>query len=132
MKKYKLLSTVFGIIILIFVWSFSYAAPTFISPQMDGEEIVIVIRPTIPPGAPRSIVINPFSAILIDGTVQLFCDVPYGTVKVNLESISGDTISTYFDTTSGCLTLPISGNTGYYMLRITTISGQEFIGEFGI
>lgn len=80
--------------------------------------------------APRSN--NPFFAELSDGYVLLGASTTCGTVSVRITSTAGDDFNTYFDTSSGVIILPVSGNTGSYLLSITTSDGAHYIGEFTI
>ena len=75
---------------------------------------------------------NPFYAELENGNVVLGSFSYYGTVEISLTSTAGDNYSTVFDTVDGTILIPISGNTGDYILLITTASGLEFIGEFSL
>lgn len=98
----------------------------------DPEQIIIVQSSTIPPGSPRMPAYNPFYAELENGNVVLGSFSYYGTVEISLTSTAGDNYSTVFDTVDGTILIPISGNTGDYILLITTASGLEFIGEFSL
>lgn len=98
----------------------------------DGDPIIIKVSTTqIPDGAPRSAANNPFTAYRDDTEVELFsADSTYGTVGVYLFSTAGDFVSTSFDTTSGSITIPISGLSGNYTIIITTSGGVAFEGQF--
>lgn len=98
-----------------------------------GDTIFISQIPTTSDG-PRTPVSIPFFAELIDGanTVLLSATDSIGTVSVQITSTAGDNYSTYFNTASGAILLPISGNTGYYTLTITTLDGIHYVGEFTI
>lgn len=96
-----------------------------------GHIIILSQRPDAP-GAPRTPVVNPFMAELMDGfnSVLLGSTDDVGTVAVQITSTAGDNYSTYFDTSDGTIFLPISGNTGYYSLTIVTSDGTQYVGEF--
>ena len=96
----------------------------------DG--IFIGVKETIPPGSPHMPAYNPFYAELMNGYVILGCYSSIGTVDVSLTSTAGDDYSIEFDTSTGAILIPISGNTGEYTLLIVTGTGVEFIGEFEI
>ena len=98
----------------------------------DPEQIIIVQSSTIPPGSPRMPAYNPFYAELENGNVVLGSFSYNGTVEISLTSTAGDNYSTVFDTVDGTILIPISGNTGDYILLITTAFGLEFIGEFSL
>lgn len=100
---------------------------------MCGDVIFIVPRPDTP-GAPRTPVVNPFIAELMDGnnSVLLGSKDNVGIVSVQITSMAGDNYSTYFNTSVGAILLPISGNAGYYILTIITPDGTHFVGEFTI
>ena len=98
----------------------------------DPEQIIIVQSSTIPPGSPRMPAYNPFYAELENGNVVLGSFSYYGTVEISLTSTAGDNYSTVFDTVDGTILIPMSGNTGDYILLITTAFGLEFIGEFSL
>lgn len=100
-----------------------------------SESIVIIVQqdPAVtPPGAPRTPVFNPFFAELMNGYVLLGSSSSYGTVHVTITSTAGDNYTTSFDTEDGTIVLPISGDSGFYSLRITTSGDLQFIGEFTI
>ena len=99
----------------------------------DEGEILIEQRNDDLVGLPRSQAHNPFTAFL-DGTdVELYsADATYGTVGVYLFSTAGDLVSTYFDTTTGSITIPISGLSGSYTIIITTSDGLVFEGAFSL
>ena len=100
----------------------------------SSENTPIIIRqdPTNVNGAPRMPVFNPFFAELLSGYVLLGSTSPYGTVDVDITSTAGDSYSTSFDTLDGAIVLPVSGDSGFYSLRITTAAGVQFVGEFTI
>lgn len=100
---------------------------------IGGHVIIIVQRPDTP-GAPRTPVVNPFVAELMDGSTSVLLGATdvIGTVSVQISSTAGDNYSTYFDTSDGAILLPISGNIGYYTLTISMPDGTLFIGEFTI
>ena len=98
----------------------------------DPKQIIIVQSSTIPPGSPRMPAYNPFYAELENGNVVLGSYSYCGTVEISLTSTVGDDYSTAFDTADGTIRIPISGNTGDYILLITMATGLEFIGEFSL
>lgn len=99
-----------------------------------NHPILILQDPTEIPDAPRMPAFNPFIAELMEGNNAILLGVTSycGTVTVHIISTAGDDIFTYFGTADGAIILPISGNTGYYSLTITTASGTHFIGDFTI
>lgn len=102
-----------------------------LSVSFDGENIIIEQKPETPDGTPRSQAHNPFTAFLDDTDVELYsADATYGTVGVYLFSTAGDLVSTYFDTATGSITIPISGLSGSYTIIITTSDGLVFEGRF--
>ena len=105
-----------------------------LSAQNNGEIIIVVQQdePITPPGAPRSPEYNPFFAELVWNSVLLGSMNSCGSVSVEIASTAGDNYSVYFDTTTGMILLPISGNPGDYTIRITTPMGVHYIGEFTI
>ena len=62
--------------------------------------------------------------------VILCCTESCGNVTVTLTSTAGDWYQTVFDTSDGILYIPVSGDSGYYSLCITTSDGDHFFGEF--
>lgn len=102
------------------------------SSQGDGTEIIIQPTPLIPQGTPRAPVFNPFYAYWEGSCVSLGSTSSYGTVSVCIVSTAGDYVTTGFDTDDGIILIPISGNTGHYILTIVTESGLVFEGEFDI
>ena len=98
----------------------------------DSQMIPIVNKGNGSNNNPRTPANNPFTAVLYDTYVLLGCLGDYGDVSVELTSTAGDNYSTSFDTADGAILIPVSGNTGYYILSIITQSGQEFVGEFNI
>lgn len=98
----------------------------------DHQTILIHQDTTDEQGAPRMPVFNPFFAELLSGYVLLGSTSPYGTVDVDITSTAGDSYSTSFDTLDGAIVLPVSGDSGFYSLRITTAAGVQFVGEFTI
>lgn len=98
----------------------------------DNTPILIHHNPTNPMGEPRTPVNNPFFAELLEGSgyVQLGVTTPCGVVSVQITSTAGDTFFTYFNTSTGSILLPISGDAGDYTLLITMADGIQFIGEF--
>ena len=102
--------------------------------EPKGGHIIIIVQRPDTPGAPRTPVVNPFVAELMDGSTSVLLGATdvIGTVSVQISSTAGDNYSTYFDTSDGAILLPISGNIGYYTLTISMPDGTLFIGEFTI
>ena len=98
----------------------------------DPGEILILPQNDIPDDAPRSPVLNPFYAYLINGFVLLGSNRSIGDVYVALTSTAGDNYSTVFDTSEGSIIIPISGFAGDYTLLLTDAFGAQFVGEFEI
>lgn len=98
-----------------------------------GKTIIIVPFPSTSEG-PRNPANSPFIAELMNGntSVLLGATSPCGTVTVHITSTAGDDYSTSFDTSFGDVLLPISGNSGSYLLTITTSDGHYFVGDFTI
>lgn len=96
-------------------------------------DIPIIIITDPDPNEVRGPSYNPFTAFLDDTDVVLYsADAIYGTVGVYLFSTAGDLVSTYFDTATGSITIPISGLSGSYTIIITTSDGLVFEGQFVI
>ena len=76
--------------------------------------------------------LDPFFAELSNFGVVLGSSESIGTVSVRITSTAGDDYSTCFDTSTGMILLPISGDTGDYLISITTPDGIHFIGEFSL
>ena len=110
--------------------SFIVTVKPALAESMRGHTIIITQIPDAP-DAPRTPVICPFVAELMDGSVSVLLEATdtVGTVYVQITSTAGDNYSTYFDTSDGSIILPISGYTGYYTLTITS-GGAQFVGEF--
>lgn len=125
--KRAIITTVMTCLSAIMAMEITLAEP------MGGHIIIIVPRPDTP-GAPRTPVVNPFIAELMDGSTSVLLGATdaIGTVSVQITSTAGDNYSTYFDTSDGSILLPISGITGYYTLTIVTPDGTRFVGEFTI
>jgi len=98
----------------------------------DGTPIDIIYRPDGLNNGPRMPVFNPFYAYWEGSCVSLGSTSSYGTVSVCIVSTAGDYVTTGFDTDDGIILIPISGNTGHYILTIVTESGLMFEGEFDI
>lgn len=98
----------------------------------DQERINIVQTPLESPGGPRSAV--PFEAEYDDAPnyVILTCTSPCGDVSVALTSTAGDWYQTVFDTSDGVLIIPVSGESGFYTLTITTSDNTVYVGEFNL
>lgn len=101
--------------------------------SMQGHVIIIIQKPD-PEEDPRSSIVNPFHAELLEETNSVLLGVTntIGTVSVQITSTAGDNFSTYFDTSDGSILLPISGYTGYYTLTISLADGTLYVGEFTI
>ena len=95
--------------------------PIIISPGNSGSE-----------GGPRSSEYNPFTAFRGGDTVIVNCSDDIGIVDVFLFSSSGDSSSVAFDTEEGNVLIPISGEPGYYLLRIIVSSDIHYVGRFEI
>ena len=95
---------------------------------------LIIIRPQEGEhtGTPRGPVFNPFTAQLWDSYIVLNSNESCGDVEVTPTSTTGDFFSTNFDTEEGSIIIPISGDTGYYVLNLVTEGGLIFDGEFDI
>ena len=98
----------------------------------ENPPILIIPIPSEIPDAPRMPAYNPFFAELMNGYVILGSSSAYGTASVTVMSTAGDDYSTCFDMSEGAIILPISGEAGFYTLRITTSGGLQFVGEFTI
>ena len=127
-----LLSFALSILLLIGTAVPGFSVTNAVLSNAGDHPILIVQDTTNIPDAPRSPVSHPFFAELMNGYVLLEASYFIGTVSVQITSTAGDDYSTYFDTDDGAIVLPISGNTGYYTLRITTPAGEHFIGEFSL
>lgn len=64
--------------------------------------------------------------------VILTCTESCGDVTVTLTSTAGDWYQNVFDTDDGSLLIPISGDSGHYVLTIITPDGTSYIGEFNL
>lgn len=80
--------------------------------------------------APRSLSYNPFYAEYHSSNVYLSSTSSIGTVSVEVTSTAGDNYVTFFDTSEGEIILPVSGDPGYYLLRITVSADEHYIGRF--
>lgn len=132
MKHLSLFKRIAFIIAFIIGCFASYSSSASLMKQLDGENIRIFQKPTIPQGAPHMPAFNPFYAELESGSVLLGSLSSCGIVDVSLTSTAGDDYSTVFDTADGTIIIPVSGITGDYTLLITTASGVDYIGEFSI
>ncbi len=112
--------------------SFIVTVKPALAESMRGHTIIITQIPDAP-DAPRTPVVCPFIAELMDGSDSVLLEATdtVGIVYVQISSTAGDNYSTYFDTSDGSIILPISGYTGYYTLTIN-FSGVQFVGEFTI
>lgn len=79
---------------------------------------------------PRTLGICPFYAEYYSGNVYLSSTSSIGTVSVEVTSTAGDNYVTFFDTSEGEIILPVSGEPGYYLLRITVSADEHYIGRF--
>ena len=95
-----------------------------------GDPIIIRPQEGEHTGTPRGPVFNPFTAQLWDNYVVLYSNESCGDVAVTLTSTTGDFYTTNFDTEDGSIIIPISGNSGYYVLTLVTEGGLIFDGEF--
>ena len=119
-------------IMMMAVGTLESSGANLTTPMKDNTPILIRQNPTNPIGEPRTPVSNPFFAELLEGSgyVLLGVTTPCGNVSVQITSTAGDDFSTYFNTSSGVILLPISEDPGYYTLLITMGDGVQFIGEF--
>ena len=81
-------------------------------------------------GPPRTSI--PFFAEYSDDYVLLGASISCGTVAVRITSSAGDDYSTNFISSMGMILLPISGDSGQYLLSLTTSDGLRFVGRFTI
>lgn len=102
------------------------------NPLSEGVRIIIQQKPLDLPGGPRSAV--PFEAEYDDAPnyVNLTCTSPCGDVSVALTSTAGDWYQTVFDTSDGVIIIPVSGESGFYTLTITTSDNTVYVGEFNL
>ena len=98
----------------------------------DGDTITIHQIGDDFPGGPRSTV--PFVAEYNElwNMVVLSSLQTCGNVSVTLESTAGDWYQTVFDTQTGSILIPVSGDTGHYTLTLQTSDGTVYQGEFDI
>lgn len=96
--------------------------------QSEGTPILISQESPELIGTPRSG--SAFFAEYSEYYILLGATASCGTVTIRITSTAGDDYSTYFDTSTGVILLPISGDAGHYVLSITTLDGIHFIGEF--
>lgn len=132
MKRKTLLKGILCCVFCLVGCFASYPSYASLIKQTDGEDIILVPNPINPEGTPRTPANVPFYAELETANVLLGSYSYCGIVVVSLTSTSGDDYSTVFDTSNGTIYIPISGNTGDYVLLITTLSGVEYVGEFSI
>ena len=126
MKVMKLFGLSICSLMASWVPGISGTVPSF--NQKESTPIIIVVDPTDPIDDPRSN--NPFFAELSNDYVLLGSSTSCGTVSVRITSTAGDDYSTNFDTSTGVILLPISGESGQYTLTILTAEGVRYIGEF--
>lgn len=131
MSQLKAFKKLVCILTAIFFALSSDAVALSKEPQ-GGTLILIEQKNDTSSGGPRSPGFNPFIACLVDGYVILQSDVPCGQASIVLLSAAGDFYSTVFDTAEGFILVPVSGEAGWYSLRIKTPSHGEFHGEFEI
>ncbi len=115
-----------------FTYAQNVCIPISIGTGDENTEVIIRPRESSPSGAPRGPVFNPFTAFLQNNNVILESDSSFGLVNVVLISTAGDYYTVVFDTEDVSIQIPVSGNSGYYCLCLTTESGMEFYGEFNM
>lgn len=81
-------------------------------------------------GGPRTQNTCPFFAEYETGNVLLGSTSSIGIVTVEVSSTAGDYYVSFFDTFDREILLPVSGNPGYYLLRIAVSSNEHYIGRF--
>ena len=97
----------------------------------DGDEIIIVrAEEGLPPNPPRTPDFSPFFAYHYEEQIILYSSASLGVIDVKLVSSAGDYYTCVFDTENGNILLPISGESGEYLLQLTTLSGIRYIGKF--
>lgn len=97
----------------------------------DGGIVIVLEQdPLEVDDMPRSPGSCPFFAEYQNGNVSLNSLDSIGTVVVEISSTAGDDYCTYFDTSDGSILLPVSGDPGYYLLRITVSSNVHYNGRF--
>ena len=123
---------IFGLSIVLMMASLLSPHMAAVSLSSDAEDTPILIRQDspVPEGGPRTG--NPFFAELSADFVILGASSSCGNVTVTLTSTAGDWYQTVFDTGDGILYIPVSGDSGYYSLSITTSGGAHYFGEFTI
>lgn len=112
--------------------SISAKGATLFSGMNDGDVIDIERLSPDSNNPPRSQELIPFYAEHQNGIVYLSSSCSIGTVAVELYSTAGDDLYVYFDTSDGSIILPISGEPGYYLLRIIVSSDIHYVGRFEI
>lgn len=122
MKRKKLFLT----LVVIFATLFSAQGALMFDPED------IDVKPLPPPSTdpPRSLSFNPFYAELDGSWLLLGSSSPYGEVDVILTSTAGDYYPVTFNTEDRTLFIPVSGNSGHYILLLTVEDGGQFYGEF--
>ena len=123
-----------SIIIAIF-FSLIFGAEMSAVSKTSGQEVIPVVitpKPPVPGGNPRSPETSPYSAYHTTDYVYLSSDIDCGCVDVELYSTAGDSYSTVFSLSDENIIIPISGDSGEYVLTITDQLGQVFIGVFTI
>ena len=109
-----------------------FASRTPASETEEHRDILIIPVPSTPEDAPRSLSYNPFSALLYDNYVYLASNTNCGDVNVVLYSTAGDYEQEVFDTSEFYIIIPISAQSGNYVIRIEMEDGHIFMGEFSI
>lgn len=125
--KYYIHSTILLLIVLL---------PSFItqgmSQELSGKDgpVIEISRDTLKYGPPRAPRDCPFFAEYETGNVLLGSTSSIGIVTVEVSSTAGDYYVSFFDTFDREILLPVSGNPGYYLLRIAVSSNEHYIGHF--
>lgn len=114
---------------LLFMSS-SIKGTTISSMMNDGDEITLEQDLPNSEYPPRSPEVIPFYAEYQDDIVFLSSSCSLGTVAVELCSTAGDDLYVNFNTSAGSIILPISGEAGYYLLRIIVSPDIHYIGRF--
>lgn len=120
------------ILVMTATWHTFGTRTTLNANAVEAPPIIILpYNPDIP-GIPREQVFCPFTAYLRNNCVVLECNASLGTASIKLISTAGDNYTTVIDTDDAVSLIPISGNTGSYILYMTISSGALFVGSFDI
>lgn len=129
MNLKKMIPLAMSLMALFFSSFFSKGASVFVQ-KNDGPVIVLEQDPTDYGTEPRTIATNPFYAEYAARKVYLSASESIGVVTVEITSTTGDNYVTFFDTSDGDILLPVSGDSGYYVIRITVSATEHYIGRF--